>query len=52
MRPQRLVCSDHSLEGLRKDFEPYPKKQEAVERFLAELYHHLILSLIWLFKSA
>lgn len=26
----------HSLEGLGKDFEPHRKKQEAIERFLAE----------------
>lgn len=33
----------HRLEGLHKDFEPHPKEQGAVERFLAELYHDLIL---------
>lgn len=43
-RPQRQVGSDHTAvkEGPAKDFEAHPKKQKAVERFLAEEYHDLI----------
>lgn len=32
----------HSLQGLGEDFRPHPKKQKAVEGFLAEWYHNLI----------
>lgn len=39
---EAVQLQSHGHEGPGKDFEPHPKKQKAVERFLAEEYHDLI----------